>query len=276
MDRTFIKPVMTALFLCLGACAAQPKAPPLPGLGKVAVLASAEFEKELGMSTGAAMAAKGGAVGALGGAALGAFLGLFCGPFAPACVPAFAAGYGASVGLAGVVAGGMSGVSSETAERVRPYADDLMATDWNETLRLALIDALPHAVPNRDGADAVVHVRVNRIGLQERSKGETAFWINAELIALWPNDQGVPARSNERHTDTKGTEAADFAANWSTDSMSGTARKNIPYNIATSAGTVEQLSANGGEGFRRQLSDGMEELARLMARDLDHGGQTGG
>lgn len=242
----------------------------MPGFEKIAVLASAEFEKEMGMSTAAAMAAKGGAAGALGGAAMGALLGLFCGPFAPACVPAFAAGYGASLGLAGAVAGGVSGVSSEIAEGVRPYVDDLMKTDWNEVLRQALIAGLPEVLPTREGADAVVHVRINRIDLRERGKGETAFWINADLIVLQANDPNAPDKPNTRYAGNKGIEAAEFAANWSTDAMSKSNGKTIRYNITTSFGLVEELSAQGGDGFRRQLREGLEELVKLMVRDLGH------
>jgi hypothetical protein len=210
----------------------------------VAIVAYGETKEDLQADSAARLTTIGAAGGAAAGAAWGATLGLACGPWAVACAPTMAVIAAVSGAMGGSFGAHQRRLSEEHLLQVNAVLENLGAElVLNEMLHQSLSEALPDwfeiAQPE---ADAVAEVRVKSLELRQHTKERLSFRIAAEMSVSWGIENQKPSGQTNK------------------------------YQYETALEAVEDLLANEGAGFRREITQCMDRVAGYMARDLRYSG----
>jgi hypothetical protein len=238
-----------ALLLTPG-CAMFRGAEPEPSFEKVAVLSGGQTEVDLEADDTVKSALVGGGGGAVGGGIVGAGAGAAVGAAAGGGMlsPATAVigagvvgGMGAAAGATvGAVIGGLQGLPAQKAEQVTRILAGLAQTrDFQEELRSAVETALPEErrAP-LDQADARATLQLTELELEQHLHDAVSVRLRARMDLQWDLELEKP------HSRT------------------------TKYEYETPEQHVDAWLAENGAAFAAGFDQGIDTIARQMARDI--------
>jgi hypothetical protein len=191
-------------FFLVAGCAPN-RSKPLPPFETLAVASTARPAEGLQAKSDSDASKKAASAGIKGGAAAGAATSLLCGPLFVFCLPVLT-GAGA---VAGAAAGGVAGAVNDIAEnlprdqaaRVRAILADIGSRrDFFVEIRDGVATAVPPArTGDRDSADAIVHVGIDKLEFVQDDRSELALRMTGLLVAEWNRDKRTPRREKRRY-----------------------------------------------------------------------------